>query len=66
MKQLIVTINDSGMIIDKNGNNTAMDTSSWSFDEYVKPSQEDDNVVRLVGLGITPDDLIKLKASGLL
>lgn len=80
MKKVIVRIKDDGQMIDENGT-YVVSTSGMSFVfqdfEDSKDKEEEftyldvraqpgADLVRLVELGVTPDDLVKMRASGLI
>ena len=76
MKKLIIGVDSVGNLLDMQGavltvcNVTNMNYDLPVYDLPVydknKPNENDTDVVKLISLGVTPDDLIKLKASGLL
>lgn len=72
MKKFIVSIDDDGVIYDKNGANTGITISGWLLEEYQETvldttkENNEDTVVKLVSLGVSPDELIKMRAAGLL
>lgn len=63
----VIAIMSNGMIYSKDG--LCIGTAMGKFDDYKegenKPETQAD-IAKLVQLGITPDELIKLKANGLL
>lgn len=66
MKKVIITIDDAGNMLDDTGL-TILNISgmTYKFTE-VGGGETDIDVVKLVGLGVSPDDLIKMKASGVI
>lgn len=62
MKEVIAYIKD-GDLVDKDGTIIFVNFVGFNLDEYEKPKNE---LSQLMSLGATPDDLIKMKANGLL
>ena len=62
MKKYIIEIDETGTLFDKNNINTGIVLSSYQFEEY----KDSSNISELMALGATPDDLLKLKAAGVI
>ena len=66
MKKVIATIDDSGNLTDNNGI-VMVSTTGMNYDlPELDESKEGFSVAQLVSLGVTPDDLIKMKANGVI
>lgn len=63
MRKIVAYLDDSGNLIDCDKNNTGLNVSAWSFDDA---EQDAVDVAKLMSLGATSDDLLKLKASGVI
>lgn len=68
MKKIIATIDDAGNLTDDNGLIVMnIGSMSFKFKEFEeKESGESSTVAQMVSLGVTTDDLIKMRASGLI
>lgn len=66
MKKVIVRIDDNGNMIDENGSIiVCVSAMNYNLAEYDESASSID-AAKLLGLGATPDDLIKLKAAGVI
>ncbi len=65
-RKVVVEIDEAYNLHDSNGTFLMTATASNSFEEFVEPPQRLTNIAELIGLGVTPDDLLKLKASGII
>ncbi len=66
MKKVIATIEDNGNLVDDNGTIImATGGMNYKFAE-LDETKEGFSVAQLVSLGVTPDDLIKMKANGVI
>lgn len=67
MKQYIITVDNNNNILDKNGANTgAMLSTAFQYEEYDPKKHGESEATRLVALGVKPDDLLKMKACGII
>ena len=69
MKKYIIEVNDNGNAIDKDGTDTCIHLGGCPFIKYEeqnKPKEQTNDIAKLITLGVTPDDLLKLRASGII
>lgn len=59
MKKVIAYVDDNGNLYDSSKSNTTLNVSSYVWNEL----EESVDVAKLMSLGATTDDLLKLKAS---
>ncbi len=62
-KRIILTINDNGDLMDDNGGIVMGGFESMNFVYQDADDKQAIDIAKLVSLGVTPDDLIKLKAN---
>ena len=67
MRKVILTINDEDVLVDDVGFRIWTGASSLIFTEYIEESvRAKVDVVQLVNLGISTDELLKLRAGNLI
>ena len=65
MKKVIVTVDDVGNLVDDNGVSLGLMAANFVFKEFDDTKIKVD-VAKLMGFGASADDLIKLKATGVI
>ena len=69
MKKIILTIDDDGHLADDIGSVVMAGFGGMSYqykDQEETGTNNTIDAVKLVGLGVTPDELIKLRATGII
>ena len=66
MKKIVLTIDSTGQLVDDSNAciYAGFDTAGYNYKEQEEVVKAD--VAQLVSLGVTADDLLKLKASGII